>query len=51
MNSPIRSRYAFAPAVSRVRLNASRKWSSKKNTHTYQSVIRSSAAASQSGCV
>jgi hypothetical protein len=51
MNSGIRSRYALAPLVSLVRLNASRKWSSKKNTHTYQSVTRSSAGASQSGWV
>ncbi len=51
MNSSSRSRWAFAPARSREYLNCSRKWSSKKNTQTYQSVIRSRVGPSQSGWV
>ena len=51
MNAGSRSRYAFAPSRSCVRLNSSRKWSSKKKTHTYQSVTSDSAGPSQSGCV
>lgn len=51
MNSGSRSRWALPPTRSWVRLYFSRKWSSKKNTHTYQSVIRDSAGPSQSGCV
>lgn len=51
MNSGSRSRCALPAARSFVRLNMSRKWSSKKKTHTYQSVIRESAGPSQSGCV
>lgn len=51
MNSGSRSRCALPAARSGVRLNMSRKWSSKKNTHTYQSVISDSAGPSQSGWV
>lgn len=51
MKAGSRSRYSLPPLRSRVRLNISRKWSSKKNTHTYQSVTRASCSASQSGWV
>lgn len=51
MKAGSRSRYRLAPARSGVRLNSSRKWSSKKKTHTYQSVTRDSASAEQSGWV
>ena len=51
MKAGSRSRYPLPPSRSCVRLNSSRKWSSKKKTHTYQSVTRDSAAAEQSGWV
>ncbi len=51
MKAGSRSRYALPPSRSGVRLNSSRKWSSKKKTHTYQSVTRDRASAEQSGCV
>lgn len=51
MKAASRSRYALAPSRSWERLYISRKWSSKKKTHTYQSVTRFSASTSQSGCV
>lgn len=51
MKAGSRSRYALPPSRSCVRLNASRKWSSKKKTHTYQSVTRDRAGPEQSGCV
>jgi hypothetical protein len=51
MKSASLSRYSFAPAMSPLRLKISRKWSSKKNTHTYQSVMRSSSTAEASGWV
>ncbi|CAM5322647.1 hypothetical protein SHIRM173S_07424 [Streptomyces hirsutus] len=51
MNSGSRSRWALPPSRSWLRLNSSRKWSSKKKTHTYQSVIRERAGPSQSGWV
>lgn len=51
MKAGSRSRYFFPPSRSGVRLNSSRKWSSKKNTHTYQSVTRDRVSAEQSGWV
>lgn len=51
MKAASRSRYALAPTRSCERLKVSRKWSSKKKTHTYQSVTSDSASASQSGWV
>ena len=51
MNAGSRSRYCLPPSRSGVRLNSSRKWSSKKNTHTYQSVTSDRASAEQSGWV
>lgn len=51
MKAGRRSRYRLPPSRSGVRLNSSRKWSSKKKTHTYQSVTRESASAEQSGWV
>jgi len=51
MNRRSRSRYSRDPSWSRVRLYCARKWSSKKKTHTYQSVTRLSSVASQSGWV
>ncbi|CAM5501307.1 hypothetical protein SFUMM280S_10469 [Streptomyces fumanus] len=51
MNRGSRSRWALPAARSWERLYFSRKWSSKKNTHTYQSVIRDRSGPSQSGWV
>lgn len=51
MNSGSRSRWALPARRSWLRLYFSRKWSSKKKTHTYQSVMRESAGPSQSGWV
>lgn len=51
MKAGSRSRYALPPCRSWDRLNSSRKWSSKKNTHTYQSVTRDSSGPPQSGWV
>lgn len=51
MKAASRSRYSLAPSRSCERLYISRKWSSKKNTHTYQSVTSASASRSQSGWV
>ncbi len=51
MKDGSRPRYSLAPAMSRLRLKISRKWSSKKNTQTYQSVMRSSSGAVASGWV
>ncbi len=51
MNSGSRSRYALPPERSWVRLNSSRKWSSKKKTHTYQSVTSARSSAVASGWV
>ncbi len=51
MNSGSRSRYALPPTRSLVRLKTSRKWSSKKNTHTYQSVTSDNTSADASGWV
>ncbi len=51
MNAGSRSRWCFPRSRSWVRLYRSRKWSSKKKTHTYQSVTRDSSGPSQSGWV
>lgn len=51
MKAGSRSRYFLPPSLSGVRLKSSRKWSSKKKTHTYQSVTRDSASDEQSGWV
>jgi hypothetical protein len=51
MKRASRLRYSLPPRRSPVRLKTSRKWSSKKKTQTYQSVIRPSSTASHSGWV
>jgi hypothetical protein len=51
MNRGSRSRWALPATRSGLRLYFSRKWSSKKKTHTYQSVMRERSGPSQSGWV
>lgn len=51
MKAASRSRYALPPSRSCGFLKTSRKWSSKKKTHTYQSVTSDSWGAVQSGWV